>query len=142
MGFFLIPMPRQVAAGNHDVCPASVSVDGFEQWCGGDSGWECGSEYLNRYSMPGSNYTPGWRPGSFDHSRDCLPTYHSTSAQFWHTYVYGPIAFVVVSTEHDFAEGSAQLRWLASTLAKVDRRATPWLVVYGHRPTYCSGLCE
>ena len=48
--------------------------------------------------------------------------------------------FVVVSTEHDFGQNSPQMLWLATTLAAVDRDETPWVVVYGHRPTYCSGI--
>ena len=55
--------------------------------------------------------------------------------RYWHTYIYGPVRFVVVSTEHDFSPGSPQLRWLSVTLESVDRNETPWLVVYGHRPT-------
>ena len=114
--------PYMVAAGNHDVCPAGVSIDGYENWCDGDSGWECGCEYLARYKMPQSNFTAP-RSGSVP-ARACLETYHSTAAHYWHTYTYGPVQFVVVSTEHNFAEGSPQLLWLASTLASVDRTAT------------------
>lgn len=131
-------MPYMVAAGNHDVCPAAIDIDGYTGWCGGDSGWECGSEYLARYKMPGANYsapTDGYKK-----TRDCLATYHSVAARYWHSYTYGPIRFVVVSTEHDFSPGSPQLLWLTSELATIDRKATPWVIVYGHRPTYCSGI--
>ena len=31
-----------------------------------------------------------------------------------------------------------QYDWLEQDLARVDRRATPWVVVYGHRPMYCT----
>ena len=85
------------------------------------------------FTLPAGGYTPG-------NDTDCLATYHSTAAHYWHSYVYGPIQFVVVSTEHDFTAGSAQLVWLEAVLASVDRVATPWLIVYGHRPQYCSGL--
>ena len=105
-------MPYMVAAGNHDVCPASVSIDGYQSWCNGDGGWECGSEYLSRYRMPGANWTVpsnGSGQSSYDITRDCLPTYHSPAARYWHSYVYGPIRFVVVSTEHDFSPGSPQV---------------------------------
>lgn len=97
--------------------------------CNGDSGWECGSEYLARYKMPGANYTPP--PGDLNHSSkaECLATYQSSAAQYWHSYVYGPVRFVAVSTEHDFSPGSPQLRWLEATLASTDRSKTPWLIV-------------
>jgi hypothetical protein len=131
-------MPYMVAAGNHDVCPAGIDIDGYTSWCGGDSGWECGSEYLARYKMPGANYTAP--ADGYNSTRDCLATYHSTAAKYWHSYTYGPIRFIVVSTEHDFSPGSPQLLWLANELAAIDRQATPWVIVYGHRPTYCSGI--
>ena len=115
-------MPYMTAPGNHDVCPPAVTVDGFTDWCAGDGGWECGSEYLTRYRMPGSTFSlpaSGFRPGS---KEDCLATYNSAAAQYWHAYTYGPVRFVVVSTEHDFTPGSPQLQWLSSTLGAVDRK--------------------
>jgi hypothetical protein len=33
-------------------------------------------------------------------------------------------------------EGSPQHAWIAADLAGVDRVATPWLVLVGHRPFY------
>ena len=131
-------MPYMVAVGNHDVCPVGIDIDGHTGWCGGDSGWECGSEYLSRYRMPGANYSVP--TDGYNSTRDCLATYHSVAARYWHAYTHGPIRFVVVSTEHDFGPGSPQLLWLASELAAIDRKATPWVIVYGHRPTYCSGI--
>ena len=44
----------------------------------------------------------------------------------------GPISFVVMSTEHDFSTGSAQLRALDTMLANVDRKLTPWVVFTGY----------
>ena len=40
------------------------------------------------------------------------------------------------AAERNIAVGSAQYAWLAATLRAVDRDATPWLVVAGHRPGY------
>ena len=31
-----------------------------------------------------------------------------------------------------------QYSWLENDLAGVDRSATPWVLVYGHRPMYCT----
>ena len=135
-------MPYMTAVGNHDVCPGRgaaatpIDIDGYHGWCNGDSGWECGSEYLAHYRMPAANFTAPEHGLNISSQSQCMATYLSTDAHYWHSYVYGPIQFVVVSTEHDFSPGSPQLTWLATTLAAVDRDATPWLVVYGHRPTY------
>jgi len=46
---------------------------------------------------------------------------------------YGLVHYVVMSTEHDFYQGSEQYYWIANHLASVDRSATPWLVFTGHR---------
>jgi len=43
----------------------------------------------------------------------------------------------LISTEHPFDTDSAQYRWFSNHLAnEVDRAATPWLIVAGHRPMY------
>jgi hypothetical protein len=43
---------------------------------------------------------------------------------------------VALSSEHDFTAGSAQLAWLDTTLAAVDRAVSPFLIVSLHRPMY------
>jgi hypothetical protein len=60
----------------------------------------------------------------------------ASAAQPYYAYASGPIALVVVSTEHDFTPGSAQHDWLRATLAAVNRTATPFLIVSIHRPMY------
>ena len=37
--------------------------------------------------------------------------------------------------EHDL---DAQLNFIRADLASVDRSVTPWVVVFGHKPLYCS----
>ena len=46
----------------------------------------------------------------------------------------------MISTEHDFSIGSEQHAWIEADLAEAtdNRNRTPWLVVVGHRPLYCS----
>ena len=60
----------------------------------------------------------------------------------WHTFTYGAVRVVALSTEHDHAFGSVQYNWLAEVLAAAStpeaRRQTPWIVVMAHRPMYCS----
>ncbi len=65
---------------------------------------------------------------------------------WWYSWeVPGLATFVALSTEimqccskryHHMVP--AQYAWLRATLAGVDRHSTPWLIVIGHRPLYCS----
>ena len=48
------------------------------------------------------------------------------------------VHFVMISTEHNFTAGSRQYQWLENDLASVDREVTPWIILAGHRPMYCS----
>ena len=75
---------------------------------------------------------------------------------FWYSFDYGMVHFVVFNTETDFpnapdepggegaenagpfAPSGTQLAWLEKDLASVDRRKTPWIIVGGHRPWYVS----
>ena len=52
----------------------------------------------------------------------------------------GLVHWVAVSTEAYFfyAGQAAQYAWLEADLAAVNRTATPWVIVYGHRSIYCS----
>lgn len=69
-----------------------------------------------------------------------MPTAGSVSP-FYYSFSYGPVHFLVYSTEHPFAEGSPQWRWVQSDLQSVDRAATPWTVAVAHRPMICSNTC-
>jgi hypothetical protein len=102
-------VPWMTCDGNHERdFPRSGSL-----YNGTDSGGECGVAYEKRFQMP-----------------------TSAQDQTWWNLTYGPIAWVVISTEHDFAAGSAQYQWFESALAAVNRRVTPYLFVAGHRPMY------
>ena len=55
--------------------------------------------------------------------------------------------FVAISTEYYFTSESdtaRQFKWLQSDLqnANQNRHKTPWIVVYGHRPPYCSNFSQ
>lgn len=74
---------------------------------------------------------------------------------FWYSLNYGTAHFVMIDTETDFpaapdehdplyagpfgAARDRQLAFLEADLAAVDRAATPWVVVSGHRPWYTTG---
>lgn len=50
-----------------------------------------------------------------------------------YTFSFGSAYFVVISTEHDFTEGSLQYEFIVSSLMSVDRTTVSWVVVAGHR---------
>ena len=104
-------LPWMTAIGNHEMGGANT------YFSGSDSGGECGLPYSAYYRMP----SPA------DTGKPQSP---------WYTFRYGLVAFVVMSTEHDFTSGSQQLAWIEAALASVDRSVTPFLVFAGHRPMY------
>mmetsp|Transcript_1738 Transcript_1738/g.2367 ORF Transcript_1738/g.2367 Transcript_1738/m.2367 type:complete len:471 (+) Transcript_1738:500-1912(+) len=60
----------------------------------------------------------------------------------WYSFDYGCAHFVSISTEHDMLEGSEQYQWLEQDLAKAStaeqRAQIPFIILYGHRPIYCT----
>eukprot|EP00456_Euglypha_rotunda_P032696 TRINITY_DN2533_c0_g1_i1.p1 TRINITY_DN2533_c0_g1~~TRINITY_DN2533_c0_g1_i1.p1 ORF type:complete len:314 (+),score=50.81 TRINITY_DN2533_c0_g1_i1:92-943(+) len=119
-------VPYMVANGNHEYDhtgtggndPSGATGAGFHPtWgnYGDDSGGECSVPFFHRYHMPDN--------GNF---------------LFWYSFDYGSVHFTTISTEHDFTVGSAQYNWMEADFAKVDRSATPWLIVNAHRPMYSS----
>jgi len=62
----------------------------------------------------------------------------------YYSFDLGPVHFVSISTEFYYflnfgiKQVLNQFTWLEKDLAKVDRSATPWIVVFGHRPMYCT----
>jgi len=60
------------------------------------------------------------------------------------SYDVGPIHFVSVSTEFYYflnfglMQVKKQYDWIQKDLASVNRSLTPWIVLYGHRPMYCT----
>jgi len=64
---------------------------------------------------------------------------------WWFSYDVSYVHFVAIDTELYFYPGyESQLeehhKWLENDLKSVDRKKTPWVVVYGHRPLYCSNI--
>ncbi|XP_066984144.1 acid phosphatase type 7-like isoform X2 [Macrobrachium rosenbergii] len=80
-------------------------------------------------------------------ARFTMPNYRDTENLFF-SWNMGPVHFVAVSTEaYYFMEFglkplSRQFQWLINDLeeaSKPEARAErPWIIVYGHRPMYCS----
>jgi len=79
--------------------------------------------------------------------RFSMPNYQQTES-LYHSFDVGPVHFVAVSTEVYYygpnteARVQAQYEWLVQDLewaaAPENRTRRPWVVIYGHRPMYCS----
>jgi len=104
-------MPYMVCFGNHDVYPEPFG-------------------YTNRFFMPGP-YSPQVKDGDYFYSFDL-----------------GPVHFVGFSTELWFLPVNAtvnvtqQMTWLQNDLKvanqPANRKVRPWILIFGHRPVYCS----
>ena len=118
-------VPWMVASGNHERDAPSGSSSPLRpqlsRYRGFDSGGECGIPYSARFLMP-------------------PPALAVADDTPWYAFSFGPVRFVVMSTEHDFYEGSPQHDYLLQQFAGVDREETPWLVLAGHRPMYVDSI--
>ena len=118
--------PYMTGIGNHEFSwsgewkppPAQVDPDAYGN---ADSGGECGVPYNSFYPFSSVN------PLSKATPLERLPYY---------SFSYGPIYIIIMSTEHDFSQGSDQYKWLDDTLTSVDRSIFPWIFFFGHRPMY------
>ena len=102
--------------GNHE-----QGWSGSVPFPGTDSGGECGVPYNAHFPFA---------------SQDPLSKTKFSEREPWYSFVYGNVAFVQMSTEHDFSLGSKQNNWIRDTLKSIDRSKHPWIVFSGHRPMY------
>jgi len=62
----------------------------------------------------------------------------------FYSFDLGPVHFVSISTEFYYflnfgiKQVLNQFSWLEKDLSQVNRSLTPWIVVFGHRPMYCT----
>ncbi|KAK1256954.1 putative inactive purple acid phosphatase 27 [Acorus gramineus] len=56
----------------------------------------------------------------------------------WYSIEQASVHFTIISTEHNWTQGSEQYEWIKSDLGSIDRARTPWLIFTGHRPIYSS----
>ncbi|EER01403.1 Nucleotide pyrophosphatase/phosphodiesterase, putative [Perkinsus marinus ATCC 50983] len=103
-------MPYMVSIGNHEFDYTSGGWHPSWGNFGSDSGGECGVPTKHRYQFP----------------------------YWYYSFSFGLVHYVMLSSEHDWTEGSEQWEWLDEQLASVDRLVTPWLVVTAHRPMLVS----
>jgi len=97
----------------------------------------------HEYDHLNQPFKPEWSNYGYDSHGECgIPffyRFHPPNNDLWWSLDYGNVHFTLLSLEHDFTRGSEQYMWLSKDFATVDRSVTPFLVVGGHRPMYCSG---
>eukprot|EP00940_MAST-03C_sp_MAST-3C-sp2_P000549 g549.t1 len=86
-------------------------------------------------------------PGNEDHAYDFvgylkrfrMPGSTDTNCSWFYSFDYSHVHVVSISTEYISREpGSDQYAFLESDLRAVNRSVTPFVVMIGHRPLYCS----
>lgn len=120
-----------------------------------------GDDYMKGVSSMASTYP--WMFMAGNHEADCNFSYanynnryaaqnHTASSQSvasgssrYYSFDLGPVHFVAIDTDgYAFGEVAYVLPpmydWLSADLEAVDREVTPWVVLMGHRPMYCTSL--
>jgi acid phosphatase type 7 len=91
--------------------------------------------YMNRFRVfVGNTSNGGLTPPNVDGVQAGEPN------NLYYSFEIGLAHIATVSTEMYFTTGGAapQYAWLEQDLASIDRKKTPWVIVYGHRSIYCS----
>ncbi|KAI8476656.1 MAG: Metallo-dependent phosphatase-like protein [Monoraphidium minutum] len=104
--------PVMVGTGNHERDWPGTG-DAFQD-TSLDSGGECNVPFSHRYATPASYPRPDPRTS-------------------FYSFDVGAVHFLVLDSEVPSGPDSPQGRFAAADLAKVDRRATPWVVAGMHR---------
>ncbi|KAF4663985.1 hypothetical protein FOL47_005457 [Perkinsus chesapeaki] len=115
---FAMRTPFAASVGNHEYCSTGNPKGWYPEWGNYnslDSGGECGVPFSHRY-----------------HRGDGI------NQDYWFSFNFGLVHYVMLSTEHNYLNGSDQNEWLDKDLSEVDRSKTPWIIVIGHRPMYYS----
>ena len=93
------------------------------------------------YAVCPGNHEAHYNFSAFRH-RYRMPGEAQRTQNLWYSFDWAGMHVVSLSSEHDFAPGSAQYAWLVADLAAAaapaQRARVPWLVVMAHRPIYCS----
>jgi acid phosphatase type 7 len=66
------------------------------------------------------------------------PFAHRYPTPFWYSVRVASAHVVVLASYSAYGKYTAQWEWLRAELARVDRAATPWLIVLVHSPWYSS----
>jgi len=118
-----------------------------------DDNGRVGDNFLNMI-QPIASQIP-WHYCVGNHEQDLLDTFHGFKERFvmpmvddyenmYYSVDVGPIHFIAFSTEHYFSLEDPfvglQYDWFVNDLIKANqnRDKVPWIIMYGHRPLYCS----
>ena len=118
--------PVLVGVGNHerDWPGTGDAFEGLSR----DSGGECGVPYALRF------VTPAPRPALLGAGE--APAAAAQRLQHFYSANVGAVHFLVLDSEAPTHAGSPQRAFAEADLARVDRAATPWVVVGLHRMVY------
>lgn len=116
-------VPYLVSMGNHE-------YDRPVQACGNDPSGVTGLPFAPPWGNYGGNDSHG-EAGVPLVARFVAPD--NGNGIFWYAVERGLVRVVVMSAEHDFLPGSTQYNWLARTLARGNRSATPYTIFVTHR---------
>lgn len=107
-------------------------------------------EYMNelRNISPWVPYMtcPGNHEAQFDFAAYLnwlpMPGRQNAASNFYYSFDYIGVHFVSFSTEHPFDPQSDQYRFIEQDLimANKNRAKVPWVMVFGHRPLYCTSV--
>lgn len=126
-------LTMHVAAGNHEIECDNATLEIFKQY----EHYFCNPNRIDEVDL---------LPMTQDYRRTLPDQYCSTPSQFqghynygnaFYSFQHGYVHFLVLSSYSDTSEGSPQYDWLVQELSwKVNRTATPWVLVSFHSPLY------
>jgi hypothetical protein len=107
-------VPYMIGLGNHEADFSANASFPDQYFNSSDSGGECAMGTTTRFPMP-------------------TPDSHYSG---WYNFTQGPATWIMLNSELNIDDTSRQYKYLSNTLAGVDRKRTPWVIVAFHRPMY------
>jgi hypothetical protein len=112
--------------------------------------WQQGDNFMNSMQSLISELPFMTVPGNHeadDQYESYDARFYMPQNNFYHSYTIGLVKYVAINTEAYFYPGSDINAMVASTKDALSRSAAemvlyPWLIVYGHRPLYCSAASK
>lgn len=129
-------LPLHTAAGNHEIECDNVTREVFVP-------------YERYFRAPNRLGDADIIPVSDDYRKNLWHGECSAPSSFqahydygnaFYSYEHGLAKIIVLSSYSNSSVGSVQYEWFAAELDKIDRSATPWLIVSFHAPMYTSFL--
>ena len=88
-----------------------------------------------------------WSHSNFSNYKHRFTMPEGQFGDMYYSFDAGPVHFVSISTEFYYYLNFGihtvirQHHWLEQDLRKavLNRESTPWIVIFGHRPMYCTG---